>query len=412
MNNISGETKIPFLTVTELENNIDKEITINACVNKIKNTGSFSFVYLRTGNMLLQGIYIADKCKDTLDNIGMGVYVRAKGIVKKEERAEYGCEILLTSITPLSFPKEKYPLNVADKTLAATLEVNMDNRTVALRHPTKKAVLKICEGVVRGFRDFMLDEGFTEIHTPKISAFAPENEKNAIRLKYYGNDAFLTQSPQLYKQSAVAFFDRVFEVGAVYYAGKHNSARHLSEYVSLDFELGFIEDIEDVMGFLTAAIRQIISTLDKKYQNELNIIDATLPDITSIPSITFDEAMQKLNKDYEQSDLDPTDEVRLCEGCDFLFVTDIPKQPYYNKRGFVLLFRGMEVAQGGERFCDYDEQLARLGEENEFLNLHRYGVPPHGGCGIGLERFVMKLLGLENIREASLFPRDMHHCGM
>jgi len=412
MNNITGNKKIPFLTAADLENNADKEITINACVHKIRNAGSFSFVYLRTGNMILQSIYIDEKCKDTLNKIKSGVYVTATGIVKKEERAEYGYEITLTSITPLSFPKERYPLNVSDKTLAATIEVNMNNRSVALRHPSKKAIIKVCEGVVRGFRDFMLDENFTEIHSPKISSFAPENENRAIRLKYYGNDAFLSQSPQLYKQTAVAFFDRIFEVGSVYYGGKHNSARHLSEYISLDFELGFISGIEDVMHTVADTIRQIISTLDAKYHHELKMLEATLPDITEIPVISFDEATKQLNKDYVQYDLDPTDELRLCEGHDFLFVTDIPRQPFYNKSGFVLLFRGMEVARGGERICDYDEQLSRTGEEIEFLNLHRYGVPPHGGCGIGLERFVMKLLGLDNIREASLFPRDMHHCGM
>lgn len=397
MNKITGEMLIPFVTQELLIENEDKKITVNACIHKIKKTSGFSFVYLRTGRMLLQGISTKDT--EIPKAIGMGVYVRAEGIVKKEPRAEYGYEIVLTSIVPLSYPKEKYPLNVADKTLAA-----------ALRHPDKKAILKICEGVTRGFRDFMLNNNFTEIHTPKITHIPSEDKNNAFPLKFYDYNAYLAQSPQLYKQTAVAFFDRVFEVGAAYYAGKHNSARHLSEYVSLDFEVGFAESITDIMQVLTAAIKNIFSTLQEKYAHELTMLDAELPTVNSIECITFDEAMKTLDKGYSQTDLDPTDEARLCEGRDFVFVTQIPKQPFYNKQGFVLLFRGMEVASGGERIFDYDEQLRLI--DDEFTNLHRYGIPPHGGAAIGLERFVAKMLNLENIREASIFPRDMHHLGI
>ncbi len=412
MNNISGEKLIPYLTPDILKSSVGEEITINACVNKIKKVSGFSFVYLRTGNLIIQAIHIPDKCSDTLSDIFTGVYIRATGIVKEEPRADYGFEITLTSITPLSFPKEKYPLNVADRTLAATLELNLEHRSVALRHPDKKAVFRIREGVMRGFRDFMLRESFTEISTPKITIKASENPSTAFPIKYFGTDAYLTQSPQFYTQSAVAFFDRVFEVGPVFYSGKHNSARHLCEYTSLDFEMGFIETVDDIMHMLTAAVKNILETVTRYYSTELSLLQASLPVFDTIPVIQFSDAMKKLNKEYPQTDLDPTDEVRLCEGSDFVFVTQIPKQPFYNKESFVLLFKGMEIARGGQRIHDYDEQLAMLDEPDEFLKLHRYGVPPHGGCGIGLERFVMQLLGLDNIREASLFPRDMHHCGM
>lgn len=410
MNKITGKMLIPFITQELLIENEDKKITVNACIHKIKKSSGFSFIYLRTGRMLLQGI----STKDTYipKEIGMGVYVRAEGIVKKEPRAEYGYEISLTSIVPLSYPKEKYPLNVADKTLAATLEINIDNRSVALRHPDKRAILKICEGVTCGFRDFMLDNNFTEIHTPKITLTPSRSESTAFPLKYFGKDAYLSQSPQLYKQTAVAFFDRVFEVGAAYYAGKHTSARHLNEYTSLDFEIGFINDITDVMHVLTGAIQRILQTLPEKYKYELTVLNAVLPSADSIEAITFDEAIAKLNKDYTQYNLDPTDELRLCDGKDFVFVSEIPKQPFYNKQGFVLLFRGMEVACGGERIYDYDELVRQFDGNHEFVNLHRYGIAPHGGGAIGLERFVTKLLKLENTREASIFPRDMHHLEM
>ncbi len=189
----------------------------------------------------------------------------------------------------------------------------MAHRSVALRHPEQRAVFKIAEGVVSAFREFMLNNNFTEIHSPKIVAAGAEGGANIFKLKYFDKDAYLAQSPQFYKQTCVAFFDRVFEIAPVYRAEKHNSTRHLNEYIGLDFEMGFINDMHDVMAMETAMLKYVVEYLPKHYSDELELLGATLPVINEIPSVTFFEALDILGKSHNQFDLDPTDEVKLCE---------------------------------------------------------------------------------------------------
>jgi aspartyl/asparaginyl-tRNA synthetase len=291
------------------------------------------------------------------------------------------------------------------------------------------------EGVVSGFREFMLAEGFTEIHSPKIVSAGAEGGANIFKLKYFDKDAFLTQSPQFYKQTCVAFFDRVFEIAPVYRAERHNTSRHLNEYIGLDFEMGFIDSMYDVMQMEVAMLRYTVEYIASHYQNELKILGASLPEVGEIPCVTFEEAMEILRGPGKKikTDLDPEDEVKLCEyaekeyGSELIFVTHFPsaKRPFYamddpeNPRlalSFDLLLRGLEITTGGQRIHDYGEQVAKMermglnpSDFADYLNIHRYGMPPHGGLGIGLERLVMKLLSLQNIRQSSLFPRDLNH---
>lgn len=174
--------------------------------------------------------------------------MRVSGILREEPRAVYGLEVSIRSVEILSVPSEEYPLKVGQRRLGCSLDANLDNRSVALRNPYERAVFKFTEGVVSGFREFMLSEGFTEIHTPKIVAAGAEGGANIFKLDYFDQTAYLNQSPQFYKQTAVAFFDRVFEIGPVFRAERHNTSRHLNEYTGLDFEMGFINGMEDVMG--------------------------------------------------------------------------------------------------------------------------------------------------------------------
>ena len=431
MLHIDGKKLTRALTLADLTDG--GEVTFSACVHKLRKMGGFSFILLRTGRYVLQSVYYADKCKGDFNALCEGAYVTVSGAVKAEERAPYGFEITLTEFEILSSPAAEYPLKVSSRNLGCSLETNMEHRSVALRHPRQRAVFKIAEGVVSGFREFMLENGFTEIHTPKIVAAGAEGGANIFKLKYFGQNAFLAQSPQFYKQTCVAFYDRVFEIGAVYRAEKHNSTRHLNEYIGLDFEMGFIEDMTDVMQTETAMLKYVVEYLAKNYRHELDMLDAELPVIEDIPAVTFFEALDILGKQHNQFDLDPSDEVKLCEyakekfGSDFMFVTKFPglKRPFYAMdskddpklaESFDLLFRGLEITTGGQRIHDYNEQVAKMkryGMEPEdlgvYLDIHKYGMPPHGGLGIGLERLVMKLLNLTNIREASLFPRDIHH---
>lgn len=433
MQKIEGRSLVSEFTIDDLKKAEGGRISLCACVHKLRRMSGFTFVLLRTGRYVIQSVYVPGLCEKTLQGVCEGAYVEITGDVKEEKRAAYGYEITLRDIEILSAPAAEYPLHVSDRVLGCTLDTNLAYRSVALRHPHERAVFRIQEGVVSGFREFMLAENFTEIHSPKICAAAAEGGANIFKLKYFGQDAVLAQSPQFYKQTCVAFFDRVFEIAPVYRAEKHNSTRHLNEYIGLDFEMGFIKDMTDVMQMETAMLRHVMEYLKKNYSHEIEMLGADIPEIGEIPAVTFFEALDILGKERNQFDLDPMDEVKLCEyakaeyGCDLIFVTKFPgqKRPFYAMdtpedpklaESFDLLFRGLEITTGGQRIHDYDMQLKKLeryGIEPEelesYLSIHKYGMPPHGGLGIGLERLVMKLLGLENIRQASLFPRDMHH---
>lgn len=432
MHKIDGSKLVTEIDICDIEKADGGQITFCACVHKLRKMSGFTFVILRTGRYILQSVYTKE-CAGDFDSLCEGAYVKITGDVKKEERASYGYEITLSSFEILSKPAEEYPLHVSSRKLGCSIETSMAHRSVALRHPEQRAVFKISEGVVSGFREFMLKNSFTEIHTPKIVAAGAEGGANIFKLKYFDKDAYLAQSPQFYKQTCVAFFDRVFEIAPVYRAEKHNSTRHLNEYIGLDFEMAFIEDMHDVMAMETAMLKFIVDYLAKNYSHELELLEAVLPVITDIPSVTFFEALDILGKSHNQFDLDPTDEVKLCEyakkefNSELIFVEKFPglKRPFYAMdskddpklaESFDLLFRGLEITTGGQRIHDYNEQVAKLKRYNiepeelgAYIDIHRYGMPPHGGLGIGLERLVMKLLGLSNIREASLFPRDIHH---
>ncbi len=431
---MDGVKRVKPLDIEAIKQQADETVMIDACIHKIRTMSEFSFVILRTGRYLIQAIYEKDRCKGSIENLKVGCYVKAKGYIREDERAVLGFEVLLTEVQILSTPYGEYPLNVAHKKIGCGLEANLDNRSIALRNPYEKAIFKIQEGVVSGFREFMLQEGFTQVFTPKIVAAGAEGGANIFKLDYFNQEAYLAQSPQFYKQTCVAFFDRVFEIAPVYRAEKHNTSRHLNEYIGLDFEMGYIDSLYDVMEMETAMLKHVIEYLNKYYKEYLQTLEVTLPVIDTIPSVTFVEALElmKGRKGKNKYDLEPEDEVLLCEyakehwGSEFIFITHFPasKRPFYamNDRedprfalSFDLLFRGLEITTGGQRIHDYNEQVAKMKEMemhpeefHHYLNIHKYGMPPHGGLGIGLERLVMKLIDLQNVRQASMFPRDVH----
>lgn len=433
MQKISGKKLIYELTLDDLRAKCGDKITFCACVHKIRDMGCFTFVLLRTGRYTIQTIHSDKFCKKSLSDLREGAYVNITGTVTEEPRAPHGYEIALSEFEILSSPYAEYPIHISDKHLGCTLETTMEHRSVALRHPDIRAVFKIAEGVENGFRRFMHSLSFTEIHTPKITKDSAAGGVNVFKLKYFGQNASLAQSPQLYKQACVAFFDRVFEIAPAYRAEKRNSSRHLNEFVRLDFEMAFINDMTDIMQAETAMLRYITEYLKEHYSYELKLLDADMPVIEDIPSVTFFEALDILGKEHNQVDLDPTDEAKLCKyakekfNSDFIFVAKFPgaKRPFYAMdsdddhsltESFDLLFRGVEISTGGQHIHEYDKQVEKLkrcgiapDELEVYLDIHKYGMPPHGGAGTGLERLVMKLLDLENIRQASLFPRDLHN---
>ena len=362
--------------------------------------------------------------------------IEVEGTVKTEDRAPNGFEIRLDTIKVLSEPKEPMPLAISKWKMNTSLEANLNNRPIALRNVRERAKFRIQEGVVRGFRDFLYQEGFTEIHTPKLGAKSAEGGANLFKLEYFHRPAILQQSPQFYKQMMVGVFDRVFETAPVFRAEKHNTKRHLNEYTSLDFEMGYIDGFEDIMAMETGFLQYTMELLKKDYARELKILGVTLPNVDKIPAIRFDEAKQRVAEKYNRQfrnpyDLEPEEEALIGQyfkeeyDADFVFVTHYPskKRPFYAMDdpadptytlSFDLLYQGLEITTGGQRIHDYDmlmEKIEKRGMETEgmeqYLSCFKHGMPPHGGLGIGMERLTMKLIGEDNVRETTLFPRDL-----
>ena len=338
----------------------------------------------------------------------------------------------------LSAPVEVTPVVISKKQIQCDLSTNLDFRPVTLRNPAQRAIFKLQEGIQRGFREYLTQQGFTEVHSPKINAKGAEGGTNVFKLDYFEKQVYLAQSPQFYKQMLVPVYERVFEVAPVFRAEHHDTSRHLNEYISMDFEMGFIEDFTDVMNMETGVLKYIMELLKKEYQNEIELLHVQVPEITEIPCIKFMDAkneviMKKFKyKPTDMKDFDPQEEEILGKwakkqfNSDFLFVTHYPsvKRPFYTlddpadpeyTLSFDLLFRGIEITSGGQRIHDYNMQVEKMKakglnpEEFEtYLMTFKYGAPPHGGLGIGLERLTMHLLNCKNVREAAMFPRDIN----
>ena len=412
-------------------------IILEGAVHSIRDMGEIAFVILRKREGLIQTVWEEGKTDMELSEIREGDYIHVTGKIKDEERAPHGKEVRLSTIRHLSHVSCPLPLPIDKWKLNTSLEAKLDRRSLSLRNIRERARFRIQEGIVRGFRDFLYEQGFTEIHTPKIGAKSAEGGANMFRLSYFHRPAVLQQSPQLYKQMMVGVFDRVFETGPVFRAEKHNTKRHLNEYTSLDFEMGYIDGFEDIMGMETGFLQYAMELLKKDYSKELQILKIQLPKVDQIPAVRFDKAKELVSEKYNRKirnpyDLEPEEEALIGRyfkeeyDADFVFVTHYPskKRPFYAMDdpqddkftlSFDLLFHGLEVTTGGQRIHDYNQLKAKIaarGMEEEgmeqYLDTFKHGMPPHGGLGIGLERLTMQLLGEENVREACLFPRDLN----
>lgn len=431
------DRKVKTLEELEREESVGTEVTVEGMVHSIRDMGEISFVILRSRDGLLQTVIQAGSEKEVLSEIREGQAVRVTGTVFKEERAPHGIEIHLANARILSKPEEPMPIAIDKWKLPTSLEANLNRRAIALRNVRERAKFRIQEGICRGFREFMTSQGFTEIHTPKIGAKSAEGGANLFKLQYFHRPAVLAQSPQFYKQMMVGVFDRVFETGPVFRAEKHNTKRHLNEYTSLDFEMGYIDSFEEIMAMETGFLQYAVALLQKDYAKELQILKVQLPKVDKIPAVRFDKAKELVSEKYNRKirnpyDLEPEEEALIGRyfkeeyDADFVFVTHYPskKRPFYAMDdpsdekftlSFDLLFHGLEVTTGGQRIHDYDQLKAKIaarGMEEEgmeqYLDTFKHGMPPHGGLGIGLERLTMQLLGEENVREACLFPRDLN----
>lgn len=411
-------------------------IILEGAVHSIRDMGEIAFVILRKREGLIQTVWEEGKTDMELSEIREGDYIHVTGQIKDEERAPQGKEVRLSTIRHLSHVSCPLPLPIDKWKLNTSLEAKLDRRSLSLRNIRERARFRIQEGIVRGFRDFLYEQGFTEIHTPKIGAKSAEGGANMFRLSYFHRPAVLQQSPQLYKQMMVGVFDRVFETGPVFRAEKHNTRRHLNEYTSLDFEMGYIHSFLDICAMETGFLQYTMNLLEKEYSKELKLLNITLPDVEKIPYVRFDEAKRLVSEKYNRKirnpfDLEPEEEELIGKyfkeeyNADFVFVTHYPskKRPFYAMDdpedtrytlSFDLLYHGLEITTGGQRIHDLsmlEEKIQEKGMTEEgleqYLDAFRFGMPPHGGLGIGLERLTMQLLGEDNVREACLFPRDM-----
>ena len=395
--------------------------------------GGLTFLKLRKRDGLLQCT-----CGERVDvsKIPEESAVVVTGRLREEPRAPGGVELVAEGIEVLSRPAAAMPVPIPKAKLNVNLDTELGLRPVVLRHLRERSVFRVQECLGRAFRDYLRDQGFTEIHTPKIVHAGAEGGSNIFRLDYFGRKAFLAQSPQFYKQTMVGVYERVFELAPVFRAEKHSTARHLNEYTSMDFEMGFINSFEDVMAMETGFLQHAMALLREEYAQDVERLGIRIPDVSAVPCIRFDEAKRLAAERYGYSirdpyDLEPEEEhaigryAREVWESDFVFVTHYPskKRPFYAMDdpedpkytlSFDLLFRGLEVTTGGQRIHDYRAQVAKMeargmdpADFESYLMAHRHGLPPHGGLGIGLERLTMQLCGLDNVRYACLFPRDL-----
>lgn len=404
------------------------EVVVSGWVHRIKSLKSVVFVILRDRSGYIQ---LALNPKD-LGQLKLESVITVSGDVINNVNKYGEYEIQVKKLTIVSEVTEDLPITVNNNLLEASMDIILNNRVLSLRNERESASFKIKSVISQGFREFLIQEDFTEIHTPKLVKEGAEGGSEVFSLEYFGEEAYLAQSPQFYKQMMViSGLERVFEVGPVFRAESHSTVRHINEYTSMDMEMGFISSEEELMTFETNLLKYIFELIEVKCKKELSILQIEMPKIPDeIPRMKLEEAIEIINGKYNKNlegDLDPEGEVQIHDyiyektGSEFLFLTHYPKakRPMYtmadgsNTKSFDLLFRGLEITTGGLRIHDYEtliESMISKGLEpsnyESYLEAFKYGVPPHGGLAIGLERLTAKLLNIKNIRRATLFPRD------
>lgn len=425
--------KLERVFISELRLVKEETIMLRGWVHKIIDLSHVVFVKLRDKSGIVQLVCDKDQVKDLrLENA-----IEVIGTKCENEKAPGGIEIIVKDIKIVGTTYyEKLPFEVNSFKNKVALETQLDHRTIALRRPEIRAIFKVQNEIETAFRNYLKEKNFEQIHTAKIIDSSTEGGSEMFTVNYFDRRSFLAQSPQFYKQMMVgAGFERVFEIGHAYRAELHNTWRHLNEYVSLDVEMGFIKDEYELMDLEEGFINYLYKHLNKTCQKELEMYKIELPDKVKIPRIRLDEAhkilLEKYNKKSPIGNIDAEGEVLISKyvkekyNCDFVFLTKYPvsKRPMYTMpddedknltKSFDLIFDGLEITTGGQRINDYKmlkENIEKFGLNPEdfdfYLETFKYGMPPHGGFAIGLERLTMKILKLSNIREATLVPRDM-----
>ena len=419
--------------ISELKVSDDEVVLLRGWIYKIIDLSSVVFIKLRDKSGIVQ--LVTDK--DQIEGLKLENAVEVVGKKSENEKAPGGIEIIVDKIKILGKTYyDKLPFEINSFKNKAALETQLDHRTIALRRPEIRAIFKVQNEIEQAFRDYLRSKNFEQIHTAKIIDSSTEGGSEMFTVNYFDRRSFLAQSPQFYNQMMVgAGFERVYEIGHAYRAELHNTWRHLNEYVSLDVEMGFIKDEFELMDLEEGFLDYLFKHLNRVCKKELEMYKVKLPDEVKIPRITLDEAhkilLEKYNKKSPLGNIDAKGEELICDyvkkeyGTEFVFLTKYPvtKRPMYTMpddkdktltKSFDLIYDGLEITTGGQRIHDYEmlkANIIKFGLNPEdfdfYLETFKYGMPPHGGFAIGLERLTMKILKLSNIREAALIPRDM-----
>lgn len=431
------------ILIDSLREHIGSEVTINGWVDVARFQGKMAFFDFRDRTGKVQGVVfgkpeVLEIAKDLKSEYVVVITGKVNARPEKMVNANMqngDIELEITGIEIIS-PAEAMPFDL-DSDL--NLDTLLDNRPLILRRKRERAIFKVQHEILVAYRQFLVENGFIEFQAPKLVGGDAEGGAEVFKVKYFkGVEASLATSPQLYKQIMAGVFERVFAVGPTFRAEKSATTRHLSEISMMDLEMAFIKDHTDVIALVTPLMRSITNRINEKCADELKTLGvetALAPE--SFPVLTLREAQELIKKETgvdktSEPDLEPEDERFLCEyanknwGSDFVFVTHFPtsKRPFYTHvdpdqpeftRSFDLLFRGLEMCSGGQRVHKYNELVERIkakGLDPEkfqfYLQAFKYGIPPHGGIGMGLERLTAKFCGVNNVKEATLFPRDIN----
>ena len=417
--------------INSVSHHISKEVLIKGRIINLRKMGGISFVQVQDYTGKIQTVWgkeIPAKMGDAVEVIGF---------VKKDERAKGGYEIEGNEMVVIATNIEEYPFDLSKPKLNLQLTTLLDSRPLSVRHSKVQAIFKLYDILLEAYETAMREEGFIEIKTPKIIGAASEGGANVFKINYFDKHAYLAQSPQFYKQIMVGAFERVFEIGSVFRAEPHFTTRHVNEYISLDAEMGFINDYQDVMKELNKTLVKIFNDLTKKGGKYLKEYDVEIPEVPNkIPSVKLSEIKEIIKKKYKyeisaDTDIDPEGE-RLAGryakeefNSDFIFITHYPfsDRPFYTMRskenpeetyGFDLIYKGMEIATGGQREHIYASLMKNMKEKKVsgkgmefYLDVFKFAMPPHGGWGMGSERIIQQILNLGSVKEAVLFPRDV-----
>lgn len=408
-------------------------VCLEGWVHRRRELARVAFVILRDRSGLAQVVVRDEAVRATIQAVPEESPVEIVGLASHNQQAPGGVEVVDATIRPLADAPEPPVVELWRPRLETGLPTLLDHAATTWRHPTRSAVWELAAASTHGFRQALDADGFTEVHTPKLVGAATESGANVFTVDYFGRPAYLAQSPQFYKQALVGVFERVYEIGPVFRAEPHDTTRHLAEYVSLDVELGFIHDHHEVIACLRRTLAGMIEAISERADRALHRLGLALPEVpAAFPTLHFREALDLVGAPEDEPDLQPAHERQLGEwaaaehGSDFVVIhgypTDHrafyshpdPAEPHWS-RSFDLLFRGLELVSGAQRLHRYDDYIAALTARGHdlapyesYLDIFRRGLPPHGGFAIGLERWVSRLVGAANIREVTLFPRDLH----